>query len=205
MEPIFITFEGIEASGKSTAIDILKKELSKDSFFFTREPGGTGLKISEDIRQIILDPKNTNMSYKTEALLYAASRSQHIEEVIKPNLEKGKSVICDRYIDSSFVYQGECRGLGKTYIKQINDIIMPDITFFFDLKPEEMIERLKNRTSKKMDRLDKENIEFHKKAYQSYKKLINEEPDRFYTIDSKKTPEDIANKIIEIIDGYERK
>ncbi len=205
MKPIFVTFEGIEASGKTTTINILKQTLNSDSFFFTREPGGTGLKISEDIRRIILDPKNTNMSYKTEALLYAASRSQHIEEVINPKLKEGINVICDRYIDSSFVYQGECRGLGKKYIKQINEVIMPDITFFFNLTPEQMLKRLKNRTNKKMDRLDKENIEFHKKAYFSYKKLIKEEPKRFYVINPHNPPEKIAKEIKETIDGYARK
>jgi dTMP kinase len=92
----------------------LKKLINNDKeFVFTREPGGNGIKINEDIRLILLDPKNTNMSHKTEALLYAASRAQHVEELISPSLDKGINVVCDRYIDSSIVYQGHCRGLGE--------------------------------------------------------------------------------------------
>ena len=110
---LLITFEGIEASGKSTAIKLLEKKLDKEKYVFTFEPGGKGIQMNKDIRSIILNPKNHNMSYKTEALLFAAQRSQHIQEIIKPNLDKGINVICDRYMDSSLVYQGVCRGLGQ--------------------------------------------------------------------------------------------
>ncbi|WP_069650454.1 dTMP kinase [Caloranaerobacter ferrireducens] len=173
MKGIFITVEGPDGSGKSTQIRLLEEYLKDKGYnvVVTREPGGT--RISEDIRNIILDTSNTDMSPYTEALLYAASRAQHVYETILPALKEGKIVICDRFVDSSLVYQGFARGLGIKKIKEINDFategLKPDVTLFFDIDIDTALKRIGNRTTK--DRLDKEKIEFHRKVYEGYMKI----------------------------------
>ena len=153
----FITIEGTDGSGKSTQIELLMDYLRKKGadVIFTREPGGT--QISEKIREIILDVDNSEMTGITEALLYAAARSQHVEEKIIPALEAGKIIICDRFVDSSIAYQGAARGLGAEKIMGINEAalhgIMPDMTLFFDLSPEKGILRKKNERA--LDRLER--------------------------------------------------
>nr|WP_278287329.1 dTMP kinase [Caloranaerobacter ferrireducens] len=170
---MFITVEGPDGSGKSTQIRLLEEYLKDKGYnvVVTREPGGT--RISEDIRNIILDTSNTDMSPYTEALLYAASRAQHVYETILPALKEGKIVICDRFVDSSLVYQGFARGLGIKKIKEINDFategLKPDVTLFFDIDIDTALKRIGNRTTK--DRLDKEKIEFHRKVYEGYMKI----------------------------------
>ena len=150
MSGIFITLEGPDGSGKSTIVKLISNYLEekKIDFIFTREPGGTP--IGEDIRDIILDNENINMSPRTEALLYAASRSQHISEKIKPALEEGKVVICERFVLSSLAYQGVARKLGIEDVKSINDFaiegVSPDLTLFFDVDP---IYALNRKTNKK--------------------------------------------------------
>ncbi|TDT50574.1 dTMP kinase [Fonticella tunisiensis] len=173
MRGLFITFEGPDGSGKSTQINLLRKHLESRGYdvLFTREPGGTP--ISEKIRKIILDPENKGMNSVCEALLYAASRAQLVHEVIKPALESGKIVIADRFVDSSIVYQGYARGLGEDMIESINRYAVlgeePDVTFLITLPPEEGIKR-KNRGGK-LDRLEQENILFHKKVLEGYNNI----------------------------------
>lgn len=184
MDGIFITIEGPDGSGKSTQVELLQKHLKTEGkeVIITREPGGT--KIGEKIRDIILDRENTEMDYVTEALLYAASRAQHVEQVIKPALLKGDVVICDRYVDSSIVYQGVGRGLGES-VKIMNDIAikgcMPDITFLFKLDPAIGKGRIEIE-----DRLEMEKMEYHYKVYEGYLQLEKKYPERIKAIDATK-------------------
>jgi dTMP kinase len=202
----FITFEGCDGCGKTTVLKLVSEELSKRNidFLLTREPGGS--KIAEQIRNIILDKKNIEEDSRTEALLYAASRRQHLTDVVLPALEKGKLVLSDRYIDSSLAYQGYARGIGIKEVMSINAFaingLMPDVTFFLDLTPEEGLKRIASR-SRESDRLDKEKLAFHQKVYEGYKIIIKDDPKRFVIIDAKKTPDEetkeIVDKIMEII------
>jgi dTMP kinase len=201
---LFITFEGGEGSGKTSIITRLVPMLEKlgQNVLTSREPGG--VKIAEDIRNIILNPENTQMCYETEALLFAASRMQHLREKVIPALESGKLVICDRYLDSSLVYQGYSRGLGFEKVMQVNAFAleyMPEKTFFIDVKPSVGLERLKGR--EKCDRLDKEKLEFHDKIYQGYKELARLYPNRIVTINGERDIEeivlDIYNQILSLL------
>jgi dTMP kinase len=199
---LFITFEGGEGSGKTSIITRLVPMLEKlgQDVLTSREPGG--VKIAEDIRNIILNPENTQMCYETEALLFAASRMQHLREKVIPALESGKLVICDRYLDSSLVYQGYSRGLGFEKVMQVNAFAleyMPEKTFFIDVKPSVGLERLKGR--EKSDRLDKEKLEFHDKIYQGYKELARLYPDRIVTINGERDIEEIVLDIYNQILG----
>lgn len=197
MSGIFITLEGPDGSGKSTIsrflLDYLKKR--KIDFIFTREPGGTP--IGENIRKIILDKKNINMSPRTEALLYAASRSQHISEKIKPALDDGKVVVCERFVLSSLAYQGYARGLGIEEVKDINDFaiegVIPDLTLFFNVDPIYALNRKTNR--KEGDRLEKEGVNFHSKVYDGYKKLISLYPEKIKLIDASKSIEETFDQV----------
>ena len=197
---MFITLEGGEGSGKSTAIKAIVPALTNLGYdvTLTREPGGTP--ISEEIRNVILDKNNVNMDPMTEALLYAASRRQHIVSKIKPALKEGKIVICDRFLDSSLAYQGGARGLGIEKIYELNQYategLLPDLTFFFELKPEDGLSRIKANTSREINRLDIEQISFHKKVYDSFEYLCNLYPNRIIKIDASKTPQEVANTIM---------
>ena len=167
---------------------------------FTREPGGS--KIAEQIRNIILDPKNTEEDCRTEALLYAASRRQHLIDVVLPALEEGRMVISDRYLDSSLAYQGHARGIGIKEVLSINEFaidgIYPDLTFFLDLSPEEGIKRMQGR-EREADRLDIEKESFHQKVYEGYQ-IVNEMfASRIIKIDASRTPDEIASEIVSII------
>lgn len=198
MSGLFITFEGTDGAGKSTQIDLLVSNFAKKGMdvLVTREPGGTS--IGEKIRELILDCDNTKMCYETEAMLYAAARAQHVFEKILPALKSGKTVICDRFVDSSLVYQGIARNLGIEFIEEINKIalseIKPDITFFLDLKPEIGIARKKN--SKILDRIEQEKIDFHYKVYNGYLKLADLYTDRIKKISGDDSIENISGKII---------
>ena len=199
----FITIEGTDGSGKSTQIELLMDYLRKKGadVIFTREPGGT--QISEKIREIILDVNNSEMTGITEALLYAAARSQHVEEKIIPAIEAGKIIICDRFVDSSIAYQGAARGLGAEKIMGINEAalhgIMPDMTLFFDLSPEKGILRKKNERA--LDRLEKEKMDFHEKVYEGYKNLCKKYPERIKPIDADRSIDEVHSEVIEVIDG----
>ncbi|KPU27511.1 thymidylate kinase [Caloranaerobacter sp. TR13] len=202
MKGIFITVEGPDGSGKSTQIRLLEEYLKDKGYnvVVTREPGGT--RISEDIRKIILDTSNTDMSPYTEALLYAASRAQHVYETILPALKEGKIVICDRFVDSSLVYQGFARGLGIEKIKEINDFategLKPDVTLFFDIDIDTALKRIGNRTTK--DRLDKENIEFHRKVYEGYMKIKEIYSHRIEVINAAYDIENTFKQVKSVID-----
>ncbi len=197
----FITLEGCEGSGKSTQLKKLEEYFIKSgkSFVFTREPGGTP--ISEDIRKIILDGKNVEMTDQTEALLYASSRAQHITEKILPAKNQGKIVICDRYIDSSFAYQAYARGLGMDFIQGVNVFAiqncMPDLTLFFDISPEDAFRR--KGGADKDDRLEQSGLEFHKKVYAGYKQLAQDYPQRISVIDATKTADEVFESVLEIL------
>ncbi|MBQ3234623.1 MAG: dTMP kinase [Clostridia bacterium] len=194
----FITFEGCEGSGKSTHVTLFKEYLDRNGidYIFLREPGGT--EISEKIRKIILDIENKEMTDEAEALLYAAARAQLISEKILPALREGKLVVVDRYVDSSFAYQGYARGLGIEFVKKINSFAiencMPDCTVFLDISPRVAFER--KGGADKDDRLELSGIDFHENVYKGYKKLIENEPDRFVVIDPTGTKQETHEKIV---------
>lgn len=189
MRGLFITLEGPDGSGKSTIARLLAEYLKDKGYdvMTTREPGGT--KISEDIRDMILDNKNTSMSYVTEALLYAASRAQHVSQKIRPAIDEGKVIICERFVLSSLVYQGIGRGLGVEKVKEINDFaiqgVEPDLILFFDISPEIAIKRKTKRNQG--DRLEREKIDFHKKVYEGYLSLMKLYEGKITKIDATKT------------------
>jgi len=175
MRGIFITVEGGDGAGKSTQLANIKTYMEERgiSAIFTREPGGTP--ISEKIREIILDPENEGMEDLTEALLYAASRAEHVRKVIAPALEDGTTVVCDRFLDSSIAYQAYGRGLGRV-VEMINEPAVagyiPDLTIFLDLDPEIAMHRISNRGR---DRLEIETSDFHERVHQGYLELIERE------------------------------
>ena len=198
MKGKFVTFEGCEGVGKSRQIKLLEEYLVKNDikYYFTREPGGTD--ISEQIRGIILDGKNSEMTDECEALLYAAARAQLIKQEIAPRLSRGELVFCDRYVDSSLAYQGKARGLGYGFIKEINSFAfrnyMPDLTIFLNLSPEDAFKRKGGADS--ADRVEVSGMEFHNKVYQGYLELAAENPERFCVIDASGTKAETSAKII---------
>ncbi|MBE5736896.1 MAG: dTMP kinase [Clostridiales bacterium] len=198
---MFITFEGCEGVGKSRQIKELENYLKTNGipYYLTREPGGTP--VSEQIRKVILDGKNTSMTDECEALLYASARVQLLKEVVKPKLDAGELVLCDRYIDSSLAYQGYARGLGVDFVEKINDYaiknFMPDFTVFLDLPPELAFKR-KGGVDKN-DRLELSGMDFHQKVYQGYKDLAKKYSSRFIVIDASGTREQTHQKIIDAL------
>lgn len=200
MKGLFISFEGPDGSGKTTQIDMLREYIKREGYdiLLTREPGGT--KISEKIREVTLDPENKEMGDVCEVLLYAASRAQHVHELIGPALDAGKVVICDRFVDSSIVYQGYARGLGEDMVSQINDFAIqgrkPDVTFLITVPAEVGIKR-KNKDGQ-LDRLEQEDILFHKKVCEGYNRLKGRE-DRIINIDGTLEKNEIHDIIIETI------
>ena len=199
---LFITIEGIDGSGKSTQINLMRDYIARKGFevVLTREPGGTA--ISEKIREIILDPRHREMDRITEMLLYASARAQLVSEVIKPSLERGKVVICDRFIDSSYVYQGFGRGIDIKVIKDVNAVALagvePDITFFFDINPEIALTRRASATS--TDRIESEKMEFHRRVYLGYKKLSLLYPERIKRIDGSRSIEEVSKDVNKWLD-----
>jgi len=200
---MFITIEGPEGSGKTTATNRVVEELIKRGYDVvrTREPGGTP--IAEQIRNVILDKQNTAMDPRAEALLYAAARRQHLVEKIWPATKEGKLVICDRYIDSSLAYQGGARGLGIQKIIDINmfatDNTWPDLTILFDIEPEIGLARIAKNADREVNRLDLEKIEFHKKVRESFLLLAKKQPERFIVIDASKDPDTVFKNTLEAI------
>lgn len=203
MRGILISVEGPDGAGKTTQITLLKKYLEKKGYdsIVTREPGGTN--ISEKIRSLILDRENMEMGRETEMLLYAAARAQLVHEVIKPALEQGKAVICDRYVDSSAVYQGIARGLGIETVYEVNQYaiqgILPDLTIHLDLNAEDGIRRKKDQAE--LDRMELETMEFHKKVADGYRQLVKRAPERMKTIDATLPIEEIQERIIQFVEN----
>lgn len=194
----FITIEGCDGVGKTTQIKLLKEYCANNGIdaLFTREPGGS--RIAEQIRNIILDAANVEMSDRCEAFLYASARAQHLHEIIIPALADGKVVLCDRFIDSSLVYQGVARGLGIEYVYEINLLAvgenMPDYTLFLDLPPKEAFIRKGGVDTS--DRLEIQDISFHQKVYEGYCRLIKLFPERFIVIDASGSLEQTHEKIV---------
>lgn len=202
----FITFEGPEGSGKTSVIKAVRDFLVKDGYdiLTTREPGGSN--IAEEIRSIILNKENTEMNAYTEALLFAASRSQHFTEIIVPALEAGKIILCDRFIDSSLAYQGYARDLGIDEVYAINQFgignHMPDVTLFIDVPPKVGLARVFDNQGRKVDRLDLETVEFHEKVYEGYKILAKKFEDRFIVIDGTNSVEAVIEDTLQVIKTY---
>lgn len=200
---MFITLEGPEGSGKTTAVEAAVKELEARGYQIvrTREPGGTP--IAEQIRNVILDKENTKMDPRTEALLYAASRRQHLVEKVWPALKEGKIVICDRYLDSSLAYQGGARGLGIDNILNVNmfatDNTFPDLTLLFDITPEEGLKRIAANASREVNRLDLEKLDFHHNVRNTFLELAKRYPKRYVIIDASKSREEVAKATLEAI------
>ncbi|MBQ6655569.1 MAG: dTMP kinase [Erysipelotrichaceae bacterium] len=203
---LFITLEGCEGSGKTTAAKTVSRKLTEDGFdvLYTREPGG--IDIAEQIRRVILDINNTAMDERTEALLFAASRRQHLVEKVIPALEQGKIVICDRFIDSSLAYQGYARGIGMDNVMKINEFAidkhMPDLTVYFAIDPEDGLKRLTGRDE--INRLDVEKVNFHKKVQEGYEKLLEMFPERIRTIDASKDRQTVAEDCYRLIRNWLR-
>ncbi len=205
----FITFEGGEGSGKTSAIKAILPHLEERGYKFilTREPGGTP--IAEEIRNVILSMKSEGMDGRTEALLYAASRREHLQKKVIPNLNNGVNVLCDRYIDSSLAYQGHARGLGIDDILKINMFATenewPDLTIFFDIEPEEGLARIAKNENREVNRLDIEKIEFHKSVREGYLELLKRYPNRIKRIDASQPREVVAAEcekyILEVLKG----
>lgn len=198
MNGLFITIEGPDGAGKTSVINELYPRLqliAKKGIVKTREPGGA--KIAEKIRQIILDPKNEEMDERTEALLYAASRRQHLVEVILPALEAGKIVICDRFVDSSLAYQGAGRRIGMPEIRKINDFaiegIKPEFTLYLDVDSDTGLKRIENQRKGPADRLETESLEFHQRVRHAYLKLVEEDPVRIHKVDARMPLTDVVD------------
>ena len=188
MSGLFITFEGVEGAGKTTALSYIHNQLTEAGYqvIRTREPGG--IEISEKIREIILDKSHTEMEARTEALLYAAARRQHLVERVLPALAEGKIVLCDRFIDSSLAYQGYARGLGIEEVYEMNQFAigdaMPDLTILFRIDPEKGLARIQANQGREQNRLDLEKLDFHQKVYEAYELLLERFPDRIQAIDA---------------------
>ncbi len=197
----FITIEGCDGVGKTYQTQLLKEYCLQTgaNVVFTREPGGSD--IAEQIRKIILNAENKEMDDMCEAFLYAASRIQHLHDIVKPAIEQGKVVFCDRFVHSSYVYQGLGRGLGLEKIIHLNQIAvgeyMPEFTIFLDLSPEKAFERKGGADQK--DRMEAVEYSFHEKVYNGYKQLIAENPEKFVVIDASGTKEQTQEKLREVL------
>lgn len=199
----FITFEGGECSGKTSIINAVKQVFDEKGikYISTREPGG--IRIAEDIRNIILDVNNTAMTSECETLLYAAARMQHLQERVLPALKDGYVVLCDRFLDSSLAYQGYARGIGMDNVLKANSFALdylPELTLFIDVTPEVALKRLCKRD--KADRLDLEAMDFHKKVYDGYHEVMEMYKDRVVRIDGNQSLEDVTKDCIKVILDY---
>ena len=199
---LFLTIEGCDGSGKTTACSTVINKLRQEGYdvLLTREPGGSD--IAEQIRRVILDVNNTAMDIRTEALLYAAGRRQHLVEVVLPALEEGKIVVCDRFVDSSLAYQGYARGIGMDEVFEINrfaiDQHMPDMTIYYAIDAEEGLKRIACRREN-LDRLDVESLNFHKKVQEGYQILCEKYPERIKIVDASKSREEVAEATYKLI------
>ncbi|EDP68949.1 thymidylate kinase [Carnobacterium sp. AT7] len=205
MRGIFITIEGPDGAGKTSVIKKLIPmlvETIQQEIVATREPGGS--RIAEEIRELILNPENIEMDIRTEALLYAAGRRQHLVEKIIPALETGKVVICDRFVDSSLAYQGVARGIGISEVAEINqfatDNLSPDLTLYLDIEAHLGLERInQNKDNRQFDRLDQETLEFHEKVRSAYLAIAKEQSERIVQIDASQELEKVVADCYETI------
>ncbi len=204
MSGIFISFEGPDGAGKTTALKTLMPLLqakTDQEIVLSREPGGSP--ISEKIRKIILDIHDEEMDSRTEALLYAAARRQHLIDVILPTLKENKIILSDRFVDSSIAYQGGGREIGMSEVAEINDFAidghLPDLTIYFDVSPEVGLSRIRKDHEGAMDRLEKEAISFHNRVYDSYMQIVKDNPDRIKTIDAEQAPEKVVSDALNVI------
>ena len=201
----FITIEGPEGSGKTTVAKRLVEKLTEEGYqvVYTREPGG--VTIAERIRDIILDVNNTNLDPRSEALLYAASRRQHLVEKVLPALESGKIVICDRFVDSSLAYQGYARNIGIDEIYNINMFAInntwPDMTILLDIDPEVGLKRIMENRQGEVNRLDLEGINFHNKVHQGYQIIKEKYKDRITLVDGNKSRDEVFNEVYSLVKG----
>jgi dTMP kinase len=208
MKGCFFSFEGPDGAGKTTMIAKIETFLREKGFavLSTREPGG--VRIAEAIRSIILNPDHTEMDGRTEALLYAAARRQHLLEKIIPAIKSGKIVLCDRFVDSSLAYQGFARGLGIDEILQINqfaiDGYFPSLTIYFDIDPKIGLERIQKNKQREINRLDMESLSFHYKVREGYLKIAERFSDRVMIIDASKPVDEVfAMTIAAVMDQIE--
>lgn len=199
----FISSEGPEGAGKTTVMNLLGVKLKEEGYdvVMTREPGG--IMISEKIRDIILDNKHTMMDSRTEALLYAAARRQHLVEKVHPAIDAGKIVICDRFIDSSLAYQGYARGIGVEEILAINKFAigetMPDKTILFDIEPKVGLARIEAHNNREKNRLDVESLVFHQKVREGYLSLVDQYPKRIKVVDASRSLDIVLEEVYNVI------
>ncbi|OBG87437.1 dTMP kinase [Mycobacterium sp. E3298] len=202
----FITIEGNEGAGKSSIAVMMTEYLRTKGVevVATREPGG--IAIAEQIRAIVLDTGNTTMDGRTEALLYAAARRQHYVEKIVPTLEQGKTILCDRFIDSSLAYQGYARGLGIDEVLSINAFAIngefPDLTIYLDVDPEVGIHRIHAHGDREINRLDMESLSFHRNVREGYLKVLERFPDRIKRVDANPGIDDVFAEIKGVLDRF---
>lgn len=204
-KPLFITIEGGEGSGKTTMIGRLSAYFQNHSipYLITREPGG--IEIAEKIRSVILDPEHTSMDARTEALLYAAARRQHLVEKVEPALAEGLTVLCDRFVDSSLVYQGLGRGIGIEEVWNINRFAienrMPALTLLLDIDPELGMSRIMANKEREYNRLDMESLAFHQKVREGYLQVAARDPERVKIIDASRTPAQVERAMIAVLES----
>lgn len=201
---LFVTIEGPEGSGKTTIGKKIVERLINEGYevIYTREPGG--IEIAEQIRKVILDVNNTNMDPRTEALLYAASRRQHLIEKIVPAINSNKIIICDRFVDSSLAYQGHARKLGIDNVYEINkfaiDTLMPDLTLLFDIDPKVGLDRINANKLREINRLDLEQLEFHSSVREGFLIIQEREPNRIKKVNANQSIEDVFNDAYALIE-----
>ncbi len=208
MKGAFITFEGIEGSGKSTQIALLARYLAEhgNAVTLTREPGGTA--IGDQVRKILLDPANKALTPRAELLLYAAARAQHLEELVRPGLEAGRIVLCDRFSDATLAYQGHGRGLDEATINALDRIatdgLRPRLTILLDIDAAAGLARARGRNSSRgletEARFENEELAFHERVRRGYLVLAGAEPGRFRVIDAARTPEEIQRDIQAVVE-----
>ncbi|MER2237866.1 MAG: dTMP kinase [Psychrobacillus sp.] len=200
---LFITFEGPEGAGKTTILNKIAERLREQDIdiLATREPGG--IEIAEKIREVILNPANTAMDERTEALLYAAARSQHFFEKVEPAMKQGKLVLCDRFIDSSLAYQGYARGIGMDEVLSINEFAigkrMPDLTILFDLNPAVGLARIHAHNERELNRLDVESLSFHEKVREGYHEVVKRYPNRIKVVNADQSVENVVEDVWRLI------
>jgi dTMP kinase len=208
---MFITFEGIEGTGKTTQIQNVKKyfESKGKEVFLTMEPGGS--RVGQELRKMLLHVDNHDLTPITELFLYLADRTQHIAQVIRPELEAGKIVLCDRFADSTIVYQGYGRGLDTTMLQQLNEVavdgLWPDLTVILDIDPEIGLKRARDRNAEdektmKEGRFEAEHISFHKRIREGYLTWASINRDRIKVADASSTPEDVFERIKKIMETH---